>query len=92
MPHILCAGMAVLDEVFHVREFPAPDTKAEATEFFAVGGGNAAWNRRGVRIPSQQRATQVFKQLFIRGTEQEEARELRRLRDGQSIQIGRAHV
>ena len=42
MPHILCAGMAVLDEVFHVREFPAPDTKAEATEFFAVGGGNAA--------------------------------------------------
>jgi sulfofructose kinase len=42
MPHILCAGIAVLDEVFHVREFPAPDTKAEATEFFAVGGGNAA--------------------------------------------------
>jgi sulfofructose kinase len=42
MPHILCAGMTVLDEVFHVREFPAPDTKAEATEFFAVGGGNAA--------------------------------------------------
>jgi sulfofructose kinase len=42
MPHILCAGIAVLDEVFHVREFPAPDTKAEASEFFAVGGGNAA--------------------------------------------------
>jgi sulfofructose kinase len=42
MPHILCAGIAVLDEVFHVREFPLPDTKAEATEFVAVGGGNAA--------------------------------------------------
>jgi sulfofructose kinase len=42
MSHILCAGMAVLDEVFHVREFPAPDTKAEATEFIAIGGGNAA--------------------------------------------------
>jgi sulfofructose kinase len=42
MPHILCAGIAVLDEVFHVREFPLPDTKAEATEFIAVGGGNAA--------------------------------------------------
>ena len=42
MPHILCAGIAVLDEVFHVREFPLPDTKAEATAFFAVGGGNAA--------------------------------------------------
>jgi hypothetical protein len=50
-----------------------------------IGGGDAAWNRRGVRIPSQQRATQVFKQLFIRGTPEEEARELRRLQDGQSI-------
>ncbi|MBL8797608.1 MAG: DUF1552 domain-containing protein [Planctomycetia bacterium] len=50
-----------------------------------LGGGDAAWNRRGVRIPSQPRATQVFKQLFIRGTPDEEARELRRIRDGQSI-------
>jgi hypothetical protein len=50
-----------------------------------IGGGDVAWNRRGVRIPAQQRATQVFKQLFIRGTPDEEARELRRLQDGQSI-------
>ncbi len=50
-----------------------------------LGGGDAAWNRRGVRIPSQSRATQVFKQLFIKGTPSEEAREMRRIRDGQSI-------
>ncbi len=50
-----------------------------------IGGGDAAWNRRGVRIPSQPRATQVFKQLFIRGTPEQEAREMRRIRDGQSI-------
>ncbi|MBA4189830.1 MAG: hypothetical protein C0467_17750 [Planctomycetaceae bacterium] len=50
-----------------------------------LGGGDASWNRRGVRIPSQSRATQVFKQLFIRGTPDEEAREMRRIRDGQSI-------
>jgi hypothetical protein len=50
-----------------------------------IGGGSAAWNRRGVRIPSEQRATQVFKQLFIRGTPDEVAREMRRVRDGQSI-------
>ncbi len=50
-----------------------------------IGGGDVAWNRRGVRIPAQQRATQVFKQLFIRGTPEEEVRELRRLQDGQSI-------
>lgn len=50
-----------------------------------VGGGSAAWNRRGVRIPSEQRATQVFRQLFIRGTPEEEAREMRRIRDGLSV-------
>lgn len=50
-----------------------------------VGGGDVAWSRRGTRIPSQQRATQVFKQLFLRGTPEEEAREMRRVRDGQSI-------
>ena len=50
-----------------------------------LGGGDVSWNRRGVRVPSQQRATQVFRQLFIRGTAEEEAREMRRIRDGQSI-------
>ncbi len=50
-----------------------------------IGGGSAAWNRRGVRIPAESRATQVFKQLFIRGTPEEVAREVRRVRDGQSI-------
>lgn len=50
-----------------------------------IGGGSAAWNRRGVRIPSEQRATQVFRQLFIRGTPEEVEREMRRVQDGQSI-------
>lgn len=51
----------------------------------AIGGGDVTWNRRGVRVPSQPRSTQVFKQLFVRGTPEEEAREMRRIRDGQSI-------
>jgi sulfofructose kinase len=42
MPHILCAGIAVLDEVFRVREFPVPDSKVEASEFITIGGGCAA--------------------------------------------------
>jgi sugar/nucleoside kinase (ribokinase family) len=41
-PRILCTGIAVLDEVFRVDEFPPPDGKAQATEFLAVGGGCAA--------------------------------------------------
>ncbi|MCU0876863.1 MAG: DUF1552 domain-containing protein [Pirellulaceae bacterium] len=50
-----------------------------------LGGGNAAWNRRGVRIPAENRATQVFRRLFLAGTPEEETRELQRVRDGQSI-------
>jgi hypothetical protein len=50
-----------------------------------LGGGDLIWNRRGGRLPSQQRATQVFRQLFVRGTPEEEAREMRRIREGRSI-------
>jgi hypothetical protein len=50
-----------------------------------LGGGDVAWNRRGIRVPAQSRSTQVFRQLFVSGTPEEEARELRRIRDGQSI-------
>ena len=41
-PRILCTGIAVLDEVSRVDEFPPPDGKAMASEFVAVGGGCAA--------------------------------------------------
>jgi sulfofructose kinase len=41
-PRILCTGIAVLDEVFRVDEFPPPDGKTIATEFLSVGGGCAA--------------------------------------------------
>jgi sulfofructose kinase len=41
-PRVLCAGIIVLDEVFRVEEFPAPDAKVEAKGFFVVNGGCAA--------------------------------------------------
>jgi sulfofructose kinase len=41
-PHILCAGIIVLDEVFRVGEFPRPDGKVQAEGFFVVNGGCAA--------------------------------------------------
>jgi sulfofructose kinase len=41
-PRILCTGIIVLDEVFRVKEFPAPDGKVEAKDFFVVNGGCAA--------------------------------------------------
>jgi sugar/nucleoside kinase (ribokinase family) len=41
-PRILCTGIAVLDEIFRVDEFPPADGKAQASEYVAVGGGCAA--------------------------------------------------
>jgi hypothetical protein len=54
----------------------------------ALGGGDISWNRKGVKVPSESRATQVFKQLFIDGTPQEIAREVQRIQSGQSILDG----
>jgi sugar/nucleoside kinase (ribokinase family) len=42
MANILCAGIAVLDEVFRIRAFPVPDTKVGASEFITIVGGCAA--------------------------------------------------
>ena len=50
-----------------------------------LGGTVYSWNRRGVRVPAQHWASGVFRQLFIQGTPEEIAREVRRLRDGRSI-------
>jgi len=41
-PRILCTGIIVLDEVFRVEEFPQPDGKVQAEDFFVVNGGCAA--------------------------------------------------
>ena len=39
---VLCAGMAVLDEVFRVERFPTADAKTQASAFVSVIGGCAA--------------------------------------------------
>jgi sulfofructose kinase len=41
-PHILCTGVAVLDEVFRVAQVPATDSKTNASAYMSVNGGNAA--------------------------------------------------
>ncbi len=54
----------------------------------ALGGGDLSWNRRGIRVPSESEATKVFKQLFIDGTPAEVAREIQKIKNGQSILDG----
>jgi len=41
-PRILCSGIVVLDEVWRVPQVPPVDTKVDAKDFVAVGGGCAA--------------------------------------------------
>lgn len=40
--HVLCTGIAVLDQVFRVEAFPRPEVKTQASEFRTINGGNAA--------------------------------------------------
>jgi Protein of unknown function (DUF1552) len=56
--------------------------------YLALGGGPLSWNRKGVKLPSEERATEVFKQLFIDGTPKEVARQVQRIEDGRSILDG----
>jgi sulfofructose kinase len=41
-PDVVCAGIAVLDAVFRVAQFPVPEAKTQASEFMIVSGGCAA--------------------------------------------------
>jgi hypothetical protein len=50
-----------------------------------LGQSPTSWSAKGIVIPRETRATEVFKQLFIDGTADEIARELKRLADGRSI-------
>jgi len=59
--------------------------------FLSLGGGGTgalSWNRKGVKVPAEGRASQVFKQLFIDGTPAEIAQEVQRIKSGQSILDG----
>jgi len=54
----------------------------------ALGGGDLSWNAKGVKVPAEDRATSVFKQLFVQGTSAEVAREVKKLQTGKSILDG----
>jgi len=53
-----------------------------------LGYPGLSWNRKGVAIPPEGRASRVFKQLFVAGTKAEIAHEISRIESGQSILDG----
>ncbi|HND53473.1 MAG TPA: DUF1552 domain-containing protein, partial [Pirellulaceae bacterium] len=53
-----------------------------------LGGGELSWNRRGVKVPSDESIKSVFKRLFIDGTPAEVANEIEKIETGRSILDG----
>jgi len=41
-PEVVCTGIAVLDAIFRVDQFPVPEAKTQASEFMVISGGCAA--------------------------------------------------
>ena len=56
--------------------------------YLSLGGGVLSWNRKGVKVPSEDRATRVFKELFIDGTPAEITAAIQRIKTGESILDG----
>ncbi|MCA9066362.1 MAG: DUF1552 domain-containing protein, partial [Planctomycetaceae bacterium] len=51
----------------------------------SADGRGISYTRSGVQIPAESRPSRVFNQLFLEGTPRQQADQLRRIRDGQSI-------
>jgi len=51
----------------------------------SAGYGGISYTRSGVQIPSESRPSRVFATLFLEGSAQEKANQMRRIKDGQSI-------
>ncbi|MGB3120641.1 MAG: DUF1552 domain-containing protein [Verrucomicrobiales bacterium] len=71
-----------------IDQFAAAELGSE-TRFGSISlsssGPGLSWSRSGVEIPAITRPSEVFRKMFVAGKPDEQARQLQRLRDGQSI-------
>jgi len=51
----------------------------------SANSNGISYTRSGVQIPAESRPSRVFKRLFLEGTADEKAAQMRRIKDGQSI-------
>lgn len=84
-PHPNSAGFR---NTISVDQLAAAEFGSE-TRFASISlsssGPGLSWSRSGVEIPTVTRPSFVFKKLFLAGKPDEQARQVQRLRDGQSI-------
>ncbi len=69
------------ERIGHLTRFPSLTLGVNVSR----GQRSLSWTGSGVLIPCEEKASDVFKQLFIQGTKQEVAAQVRKLELGQSI-------
>lgn len=50
-----------------------------------AGNNGLSYTRSGLLVPGESRPSRVFKRLFLEGSEEEKAKQIQRIEDGQSI-------
>lgn len=63
----------------HLTRFPTLNLRV------GPGAGSMAYTADGVRIPSEERPSRIFRQLFVQGTRDEIDAQVRKLQEGQSL-------
>jgi uncharacterized protein DUF1552 len=71
----------IAERIGHLTRFPSLNLGVNIQQ----GARSLAWTSSGVLIPSEEKAADVFKRLFIQGSEDEIEAQERRLELGQSI-------
>jgi hypothetical protein len=75
-----------LDQV--VAERVGGETRVASLVLNTANCASLSWNRKGVPVPFENSRPRLFRKLFIDGTRDEVAREIRRLETGKSILDG----
>ena len=84
-PHPNCAGFRnsiSLDQLAAAKF--GSETRFASLSLSSSGPG-LSWSRSGVEIPTLTRPSFVFRRLFLTGKPNDQAQQIQRLRDGQSI-------
>jgi hypothetical protein len=69
------------ERIGHLTRFPSLNLGVNVEQ----GQRSLSWTSSGVLIPCEEKASEVFRRMFIQGTQDEMANQVRRLELGQSI-------
>ena len=71
----------IAERIGHLTRFPSLNLGVNVQQ----GQRSLSWTASGVLIPCEEKASDVFRRLFLQGSPEETARQVRRLETGRSI-------